>query len=76
MEIWHLGAQAARAGLGLLDCPYYRAASMPAHSGESIRDWQAKVRAWEAGWHSVADARNDGEDGSRPLLPDPPAEPT
>ena len=60
MEIWQLGAQAARAGLALLDCPYYRAANMPAHSGESIRAWQAKVTAWEAGWHSVVDSWNNG----------------
>ena len=66
-EIWQLGAQAARAGLDLLDCPYYRAANLPGHTGESIRVWQAKVQAWEAGWHAVADGRNN------PELPEPAA---
>nr|WP_304502399.1 CrpP-related protein [Bordetella sp. BOR01] len=58
MEIWQQGAQAARAGLGLLDCPFYRAANMPGHTGEPIREWQFKVKSWEAGWHAVADIRN------------------
>lgn len=63
-EIWRQGAQAARAGLALLDCPFYRAANMPGHTGESIRDWQAKVQAWEAGWRAVIDQWNSGEHAS------------
>ncbi|HYG41840.1 MAG TPA: CrpP-related protein [Bordetella sp.] len=58
MDIWQQGAQAARAGLSLLDCPFYRAANMPGHTGESIREWQFKVKSWEAGWQSVADTWN------------------
>lgn len=49
-DIQKLGAQAAREGLTLWDCPYYRAVEMPGHTGESIALWSAKVRAWEAGW--------------------------
>lgn len=49
-DIQKLGAQAARDGLTLWDCPYYRAAAMPGHTGESISQWGAKVEAWEAGW--------------------------
>ncbi|WP_313619590.1 CrpP-related protein [Achromobacter sp.] len=49
-DIQKLGAQAAREGLTLWDCPYYRAAAMPGHTGESIADWRGKVEAWEAGW--------------------------
>jgi len=49
-DIQKLGAQAARDGLTLWDCPYYRAQAMPAHTGESIAQWRDKVEAWEAGW--------------------------
>lgn len=49
-DIQKLGAQAARDGLTLWDCPYYRAAAMPGHTGESIAEWRSKVEAWEAGW--------------------------
>lgn len=49
-DIQKLGAQAARDGLTLWDCPYYRAAAMPGHTGESIAQWRNKVQAWEAGW--------------------------
>ncbi|MEN5162563.1 CrpP-related protein [Achromobacter kerstersii] len=49
-DIQKLGAQAARDGLGLWDCPYLRAAEMPGHCGGSIAEWREKVEAWEAGW--------------------------
>ncbi|MGN6455690.1 MAG: CrpP-related protein [Achromobacter mucicolens] len=49
-DIQKLGAQAARDGLTLWDCPFYRAAAMPGHTGESISEWSGKVEAWEAGW--------------------------
>lgn len=45
-----LGAIAAREGLTLWDCPYYRADAMPGHTGESIMEWRSKVEAWESGW--------------------------
>jgi hypothetical protein len=48
-DIQKLGAKAAREGLSLWDSPYYRAAAMPGHSGESIAEWRSKVEAWEAG---------------------------
>lgn len=50
-HIQKLGAEAAREGLTLWDCPYLRAAEMPGHSGGSITDWQENVREWEVGWH-------------------------
>jgi hypothetical protein len=49
-DIQKLGAYAARDGLTLWDCPYYRAAEMPGHTGESIAEWREKVEAWESGW--------------------------
>ncbi|CAB3684273.1 CrpP-related protein [Achromobacter pestifer] len=49
-DIQRLGAHAAREGLTLWDCPYYRADVMPGHTGESIVEWREKVEAWEAGW--------------------------
>ncbi|MGE8627722.1 CrpP-related protein [Achromobacter denitrificans] len=45
------GAHAARQGLTLWDCPYLKAEAMPGHTGENPADWQAKIDAWEAGWH-------------------------
>ena len=53
-DIQKLGAQAARNGLTLWDCPYYLAAAMPGHTGESIMEWREKVDAWEAGWCAEA----------------------
>lgn len=55
-DIQKLGAQAARDGLTCWDCPYYRAAAMPGHTGESIAEWHNKVQAWEAGWHEACGA--------------------
>jgi hypothetical protein len=44
------GADAAREGKSLLDCPFFKAAAMPHHTGEPIDQWHARVDAWEAGW--------------------------
>lgn len=49
-EIEARGAQAARNGWSLLDCPFLRANEMPGHTGEAIADWRQKVEAWETGW--------------------------
>jgi len=54
--IQKLGAAAARKGLTLWDCPYYRAMQMPGHTGESIAEWRSKVEAWEAGWTDESDS--------------------
>lgn len=47
------GVLAARRGLTLWDCPYFKAEEMPGHTGETLSSWKAKVDAWEAGWMSV-----------------------
>ncbi|WP_312992684.1 MULTISPECIES: CrpP-related protein [Achromobacter] len=49
-DIQKRGAEAARKGLSLLDCPYLKASEMPAHTGESPGDWIQRVTAWEEGW--------------------------
>lgn len=49
-DIQAQGAQAARNGWSVFDCPYFRADAMPGHTGESISDWREKVDAWEMGW--------------------------
>lgn len=49
-DIRKQGAEAARRGLPLWDCPYLKAQMMPGHTGESPATWQAKLDAWEAGW--------------------------
>lgn len=56
-DIRKQGALAARQGLTLWDCPFYKARAMPGHTGESLAKWQAKVDAWEAGWHGELKAR-------------------
>lgn len=56
-DIQKLGAQAAREGLTLLDCPYLRTSEMPGHCGESIAEWREKVEAWEAGWRKEVRSR-------------------
>lgn len=56
-DIQKLGAQAAREGLSLLDCPYLRTAEMPGHCGGSIAEWREKVEAWEAGWRKEVRSR-------------------
>ncbi|CAB3641748.1 MAG: hypothetical protein J0I68_01320 [Achromobacter sp.] len=56
-DLRKLGADAARQGLGLLDCPYFRAGAMPAHTGESISEWSRCVQAWEMGWREATAQR-------------------
>jgi len=56
-DIQKLGAQAAREGLTLLDCPYLRTSEMPGHCADSIAEWREKVEAWEAGWRKEVRSR-------------------
>ncbi|WP_304503459.1 CrpP-related protein [Achromobacter sp. ACM04] len=49
-DIQELGAQAARDGLTLFDCPYFKAEEIPGHTGEELSSWKARVDAWAAGW--------------------------
>ncbi|WP_341767767.1 CrpP-related protein [Achromobacter spanius] len=56
-DIQKLGAQAAREGLSLLDCPFLRTSEMPGHCGGSIAEWREKVEAWEAGWRKEVRSR-------------------
>lgn len=55
-DIHDQGAQAARNGWSLFDCPYLRAHEMPGHTGEPIAQWSAKVAAWEAGWKAEVES--------------------
>ena len=61
-DIRKLGMEAARTGLALCDCPYYRAKVMPAHTGEPISNWVHRVDAWESGWQEATDARLERQD--------------
>lgn len=56
-DIQKLGAQAAREGLTLWDCPYLRAEEMPGHTGRPLAEWRQKVEAWEAGWKEEVERR-------------------
>lgn len=56
-EIRSQGATAARVGLTIWDSPFLRAEAMPAHTGEPIWEWSAKVLAWEEGWNQAVAAR-------------------
>jgi len=50
IEIQKEGAEAARKGLSLLNCPYLKADAMPGHTGEAPGEWIERVKAWEEGW--------------------------
>lgn len=65
-DIRKQGARAAREGLTLWDCPYFRADAMPGHPGESPEKWRAKVEAWEAGWRAEVGIRRPPPARSRP----------
>jgi len=67
--IQKLGAAAARKGLTLWDCPYYRAMQMPGHTGESIAAWRSKVDAWEAGWTREAETWRSWPGGGARSVP-------
>ncbi|CAB3847676.1 hypothetical protein YH64_018475 [Achromobacter sp. LC458] len=56
-DIQKLGAQAAREGFSLWDCPYLRAEEMPGHTGGPIAEWREKIRAWETGWRKQVRSR-------------------
>ncbi|WP_419341113.1 CrpP-related protein [Achromobacter sp. PD1] len=50
------GAEAARNGARLLDCPLLKPEAMPGHTGESPVIWRSKFEAWQAGW--IAETKN------------------
>ncbi|WP_336298560.1 CrpP-related protein [Achromobacter mucicolens] len=49
-DIQKEGAEAARKGLSLWNCPYLKADAMPGHTGEAPGEWIERVKAWEEGW--------------------------
>lgn len=49
-DLQKAGAEARAHGLSALDNPFYRTPAMPAATGESFEDWDAKGRAWNLGW--------------------------
>lgn len=49
------GMEAARSGLTLLDCPYFRA--LPSRTGEDIGQWEHRVGAWKLGWRDAMEQR-------------------
>ncbi|WP_338155873.1 CrpP-related protein [Achromobacter xylosoxidans] len=51
-EIQKLGAQAARNGQTLLDCPFFKSAARPGQTAEALAEWRHNVEAWEAGFRS------------------------
>lgn len=56
-EIQEQGAKAAAMGAGLLDCPFYRIAHLPAYTNETLYAWRKRVEAWEAGWFDFQEKR-------------------
>lgn len=56
-DIQEMGAKAAREGLTLFDCPFYRLDALPDQSAEAIAEWRANIDAWEAGFHSEVSSR-------------------
>jgi len=70
-DIQKMGEEAARNGLSLLDCPYLKAAAMPAHTGESPGDWIQRVAAWEEGWKNELAQRGARRSASPFAVSDP-----
>lgn len=67
-DIQKLGAQAAREGLSLLDCPYLKAEAMPGHTGESPHKWQQRVTEWEMGWKQATAQRGSLRSADVPTM--------
>lgn len=44
------GAKARTEGATPADNPYYKPENMPAATGETIPEWEAKACAWNFGW--------------------------
>lgn len=51
----HCGANARASCVSQFRNPYYLPEAMPAATGETVIDWQAKAEAWLLGWQ-VEDA--------------------
>jgi hypothetical protein len=51
-RIQKAGANARAGRLSLLRNPYLESANMPATTGDSLEEWQAKVNDWEIGWRA------------------------
>ena len=49
-KLQRAGSAARAAGIGALMNPFYQSGLMPATTGETVHDWQAKVEAWDQGW--------------------------
>jgi hypothetical protein len=53
------GANARASGASFLDNPFYQPKSMPAATGQNIRDWEVNALAWEIGWRVEDAIRED-----------------
>ena len=51
-DLMQVGSVARAAGTNLIDNPFYHQNNMPAATGERLAEWEAKVKAWDAGWIS------------------------
>lgn len=49
-ELVKRGANDRARGLSPFDCPLFKREQMPATTGESVQEWNAKVDAWNLGW--------------------------
>lgn len=67
-DIQKLGAHAARIGLTLLDCPYFKTAARPGQTVQALAEWRHNVEAWEAGFRSEVRRRpRVAAETSRPI---------
>lgn len=57
-DIQKAGANARACGTGEFDNPYIKPENMPAKTGETMEDWQAKADAWKLGWVMEDSIRN------------------
>lgn len=57
-DIQKAGANARAHGFGEANNPYYQTENLPATTGETAAEWEAKATAWELGWRMEDAIRN------------------
>ncbi|WP_419343043.1 CrpP-related protein [Achromobacter sp. PD1] len=65
-DIRKQGAQAAREGATLLDCPFLKPEAMPGQTGESPVSWRERFEAWQSGWIAETRSRRWARDMGKP----------
>lgn len=49
-DLQKAGANARAQGRSVFDNPFLKSENCPAHTGDTIKEWERKERAWNLGW--------------------------